>query len=113
MAFGATAGLELVDALRSEPSLQSYHLLPAVREDLLARLGRFQEAEVEFSRAADLTHNLREHHLLRQRATRTPDLGCEAESGLNRGRGGPVIGFELDHWPYRDAQATDRCGTTR
>ena len=57
MAFGPAAGLELVDALTSEPSLESYHLLPSVRGDLLAKLGRFDEARAEFERAASLTRN--------------------------------------------------------
>jgi RNA polymerase sigma factor (sigma-70 family) len=64
MAFGPAAGLELVDALSSEPSLASYHLLPSVRGDLLARLGRFDEARVELERAAALTRNGRERELL-------------------------------------------------
>ncbi|MBA2245616.1 MAG: RNA polymerase sigma factor, partial [Gemmatimonadetes bacterium] len=55
MAFGPAAGLDLVDALTSEPSLKSYHLLPSVRGDLLAKLGRFGEARMEFERAASLT----------------------------------------------------------
>src|SRR5262249_21992229 len=64
MAFGPAAGLELADALASEPSLRSYHLLPAVRGDLLARLGRLDEAGAEFARAATLTRNERERKLL-------------------------------------------------
>ena len=60
MAFGPAAGLELVDALTSEPSLKNYHLLPSVRGDLLAKLGRFDEARAEFERAASLTRNARE-----------------------------------------------------
>jgi predicted RNA polymerase sigma factor len=68
MAYGPAAGLEVVDALTSEPSLQSYHLLPSVRGDLLARLGRFDEARVEFKRAAALTRNTRERALLLERA---------------------------------------------
>ena len=68
MAFGAAAGLELVDALKSEPSLQGYHLLPTVRGDLLAKLGRLEEARCEFERAAALTRNARERELLRERA---------------------------------------------
>jgi RNA polymerase sigma-70 factor, ECF subfamily len=69
MAFGPAAGLELVDTLRSEPSLQAYHLLPSVRGDLLAKLGRLAEARGEFERAAALTHNTRERELLLGRAT--------------------------------------------
>jgi RNA polymerase sigma factor (sigma-70 family) len=69
MAFGPAAGLELVDALTSEPALKSYHLLPSVRGDFLKKLGRFDEARVEFERAASLTRNARERKLLLERAT--------------------------------------------
>ncbi len=69
MAFGPAASLELVDALAPEPSLKNYHLLPSVRGDLLARLGRFDEACSEFKRAAGLTRNERERALLLERAT--------------------------------------------
>jgi predicted RNA polymerase sigma factor len=68
MAFGPQAGLELVDALTEEPSLKGYHLLPSVRGDLLAKLGRFDEARTEFERAAALTRNARERELLLERA---------------------------------------------
>ena len=68
MAFGPATGLELVDALTAEPSLKGYHLLPSVRGDLLARLGRFDEASAEFERAAALTRNGRERALLLDRA---------------------------------------------
>ena len=68
MAFGPAAGLELVDALTSERSLKAYHLLPSVRGDLLAKLGRVDEARVEFERAASLTRNARERALLLNRA---------------------------------------------
>lgn len=68
MAFGPVAGLELVEALMTEPSLKSYHLLPSVRADLLARLGRSDEARAEFERAASLTRNARERALLLERA---------------------------------------------
>ncbi len=68
MAFGPAAGLELVDALTSEPSLKSYHFLPSVRGDFLFKLGRFAEAQAEFERAAALTRNAREHELLLGRA---------------------------------------------
>ena len=68
MAFGPAAGLEIVDALTSEPSLAGYHLLPSVRGDLLAKLGRFDEARVECERAAALTRNARERELLLARA---------------------------------------------
>jgi RNA polymerase sigma-70 factor (ECF subfamily) len=69
MAFGPTAGLEIVDALTSEPLLKDYHLLPSVRGDLLAKLGRFREARAEFERAASLTRNTRERQLLLERAS--------------------------------------------
>jgi predicted RNA polymerase sigma factor len=68
MADGPAAGLALADALASEPSLRTYHLLPAVRGDLLARLGRAGEARAEFERAAELTRNARERELLLARA---------------------------------------------
>jgi RNA polymerase sigma factor (sigma-70 family) len=68
MAFGPAAGLELLDALTSEPSLKSYHLLPSVRGDFLFKLGRFAEAQGEFTRAAALTRNARERELLLGRA---------------------------------------------
>jgi RNA polymerase sigma factor (sigma-70 family) len=68
MAFGPAAGLDLVDALISEPSLKGYHLLPSVRGDLLTKLGRFDEARAEFARAASLTQNVRERTLLLDRA---------------------------------------------
>jgi len=69
MAFGPAAGLELVDALTAEPSLKGYHLLPSVRGDFLVKLGRFEEAQEEFKRAASLTRNARERALLIERAT--------------------------------------------
>ena len=68
MAFGPAAGLELVDALSSEPTLRTYHFLPSVRGDLLAKLGRSEEARAEFERAASLTQNARERELLLGRA---------------------------------------------
>ncbi|RJF96537.1 RNA polymerase sigma factor [Noviherbaspirillum cavernae] len=68
MAYGLAAGLELVDALTAEPQLKAYHLLPSVRGDLLCKLGRHDEARTEFERAATLTHNVREQHLLLTRA---------------------------------------------
>jgi len=68
MAYGPAAALELVDALLEEASLKSYHLLPAVRADILAKLGRFDEARAEFQRAASLTRNSRERKLLLERA---------------------------------------------
>src|SRR2546428_535687 len=68
MAFGPAAGLGLVDALTAEPVLEGYHLLPSVRGDLLAKLGRLDEARAEFERAASLTRNARERALLLARA---------------------------------------------
>ena len=68
MARGPAAGLELVDALTSEPALENYHLLPSVRGDFLFKLGRLREARVEFQRAASLTRNSRERDLLLERA---------------------------------------------
>jgi RNA polymerase sigma factor (sigma-70 family) len=67
-AFGPAAGLALVDEIADEPSLAGYHLLPAVRGDLLGKLGRFAEAKAELERAAALTRNERERRLLLERA---------------------------------------------
>ena len=75
MAFGPAAGLEIVDRLRAEPALQSYHLLPGVRGDLLVRLGRLEEAKVELERAASLTRNMRERDLLLARAASLGQTG--------------------------------------
>jgi RNA polymerase sigma factor (sigma-70 family) len=75
MAFGPAAGLELADALTSEPSLENYHLLSSVRGDLLAKLRRFDEARAEFERAAALTRNTRERKLLLERAAALPSCG--------------------------------------
>jgi RNA polymerase sigma factor (sigma-70 family) len=68
MADGPQAGLDLVDTLATEPTLRNYYLLPSVRADLLVKLGRSEEARVEFERAAALTSNAREHELLLGRA---------------------------------------------
>ncbi|PYO40513.1 MAG: RNA polymerase subunit sigma-24 [Gemmatimonadetes bacterium] len=68
MAFGPAAGLEIVDAVAAEPSLAGYHLLPSVRGDFLVKLGRHDEARVEFERAASLTRNTRERTLMLERA---------------------------------------------
>jgi RNA polymerase sigma factor (sigma-70 family) len=68
MAYGPAAGLAIVDALTAEPSLKTYHFLPSVRGDLLAKLGRMEEARAEFERAAALTRNARERDLLLERA---------------------------------------------
>jgi len=76
MAEGPVAGLELVDRLMDEPSLKNYHHLPAVRGDLLVKLGRLEEAALEFERAAALTRNARERELLLERVR-----ACSGESG--------------------------------
>ena len=68
MAYGPAAGLELVDALRDAPALAGYHLLPAVRGDLLAKLDRNEEAADELARAASMTRNVPERTLLLERA---------------------------------------------
>jgi RNA polymerase sigma factor (sigma-70 family) len=68
MAFGPAAGLKLVDALTAEALLAGYHLLPSVRGDLLKKLGRFDEAQKEFERAAGLTRNAREREMMLDRA---------------------------------------------
>ncbi|MGW4158391.1 RNA polymerase sigma factor [Streptomyces sp. NPDC004788] len=75
MTDGPEAGLALVDALAAAPGLDRYHLLPSVRGDLLARLGRGAEARAEFERAAALTRNERERALLLQRAARARKSG--------------------------------------
>jgi RNA polymerase sigma factor (sigma-70 family) len=72
MAFGPAAGLEIVDILTSEKLLEGYHLLPSVRGDLLSKLGRFEEAQAEFGRAAALARNTRERDLLLDRAAQSP-----------------------------------------
>jgi RNA polymerase sigma factor (sigma-70 family) len=77
MAFGPETGLEIVDGLRSEPSLQAYHLLPSVRADLLAKLGRFDEARSELGLAASLTRNSPERELLLKRAAELPETSSE------------------------------------
>ena len=87
MAFGPAAGLEIVDALRSEPSLQSYHLLPTVRGDFLFKLSRFSEARAEFERAAALTRNGRERALLLKRAEE-----CATPPASSDHSGAPVHG---------------------
>jgi RNA polymerase sigma factor (sigma-70 family) len=71
MAYGPQAGLDVVDGLLAAPALKTYHLLPSVRGDLLAKLGRHNEARIEFERAASLTQNERERQLLLARANQT------------------------------------------
>jgi len=68
MAEGPAAGLAIADLLLDEPSLRTYHLLPSVRADFLAKLGRIEEARAEYERAASLTRNARERDLLLERA---------------------------------------------
>jgi predicted RNA polymerase sigma factor len=72
MAEGPQAGLTLADRLMTEPALKTYHLLPGVRADLLARLGRTSEARAEFLRAAGLASNDRERAFLEKRANDLP-----------------------------------------
>lgn len=72
MSEGPAPALRIIDTLTSEPALRDYHLLPSVRADLLQRLGRTEEARTEFLRAAELTRNERERHLLRARAQECP-----------------------------------------
>jgi predicted RNA polymerase sigma factor len=73
--FGPATALDLVNALASDPALARAHLLPAVRADLLVKLGRASEARTEFERAASLTHNMRERTLLLERAKGIGDRG--------------------------------------
>ncbi len=79
MAYGPAAGLEVIDALRDEPTMRRYHLLPAVRGDLLAKLGRTEEARQELTRAAELTRNAQERAVLMGRVTalEAPDPGVQ------------------------------------
>jgi predicted RNA polymerase sigma factor len=75
MAYGPAAGLELVDALVEDGALSGYHLLPAVRGDLLAKLGRTAEARAAFEQAASLTRNGRERETLARRAAECGEGG--------------------------------------
>ena len=75
MAFGPALGLQMVDTLLADSSLSEYHLLPAVRGDLLAKLGRHAEASQEFERAASLTRNARERDVLLARAAKPWEVG--------------------------------------
>jgi predicted RNA polymerase sigma factor len=81
MAFGPASGLAIVDKLAGEPALRDYHLLPSVRGDLLAKLGRSAEARVEFQRAAALTNNTRERKVLLDRAGDSPTARPTAPAG--------------------------------
>ncbi|MFI7027163.1 sigma-70 family RNA polymerase sigma factor [Microbispora rosea] len=85
MAYGPRAGLTLVDTLNGEPALKGYHLLPAVRGDLLARLGRHDEARTEFERAASLTRNSAERAVLLRRATTCTRTAEEAQKAEEAG----------------------------
>jgi RNA polymerase sigma-70 factor (ECF subfamily) len=80
MAFGPAAGLQIAETLTGEPALRGYHRLPSVRADLLARLGRLDEARAEFERAASLTRNLRERNLLLECAAKC----ANGSSGASR-----------------------------
>ncbi|MFI1976434.1 RNA polymerase sigma factor [Streptomyces wedmorensis] len=92
MTEGPAAALALVDALAAEPALARYHLLPSVRGDLLARLGRTEEARAEFERAAELTRNESERALLRERGRELGEAGEPARDGApgEAGEGGPA-----------------------
>jgi RNA polymerase sigma factor (sigma-70 family) len=85
MAFGPARGLELADALTSRPELRNYHLLPSVRADFLAKLGRQEESRAEFTRAASLTRNAAERAVLLKRAaavSRNPERGSRKHHGI-------------------------------
>ncbi|MEV0085611.1 sigma-70 family RNA polymerase sigma factor [Saccharopolyspora sp. NPDC050642] len=92
MARGPEAGLALVDSLGADPVLQNYHLLPSVRGDLLARLGRGGEAKLEFERAAALTQNSAERAFLLRRA----------EELAGSGDSGPTLGEAVEEFLARD-----------
>ena len=79
MAYGPAAGLQLVDALTSEPSLLAYHLLPAVRADFLMKVGRFDEAASELARAASMTRNVPERNLLLERSRAAGEAALDAD----------------------------------
>ncbi len=81
MAYGPALGLELVDAIASESSLKNYYLLPAVRADFLAKLGRDEEARTEFERAASMTRNAREKEVLLRRASASAANSRERSQG--------------------------------
>jgi len=81
MAFGPEAGLRVVEGLMDEPALADYHLLPSVRAELLASLGRFEQAEAELGRAVELTDNEAERALLRERAAACRRLSGDALGG--------------------------------
>jgi predicted RNA polymerase sigma factor len=78
MAVGPQAALAIVDRLKSEPALKSYHLLPSIRGDLLRKLSRYKEARAEFEVAAALASNRRERDLLRRRAAEARDAAMSS-----------------------------------
>jgi predicted RNA polymerase sigma factor len=92
MAYGPAAGLELIDQIVEEPSLSEYHLLPSVRGDLLAKLGRDDEARAEFARAASLTRNERERVLLLARSQGAGASGAGASGAGASGAGASGVG---------------------
>jgi predicted RNA polymerase sigma factor len=87
MAYGPEVGLEVVDSLVPNPQLAGYYLLPSVRGDLLAKLGRFEEARADLQRAASLTRNESEQQLLLDRAARMPPSAPKCRGALDTGRG--------------------------
>jgi predicted RNA polymerase sigma factor len=94
MAEGPAKGLAIADALRDDPALEGYHLLPSVRGDLLYKLERFEEARAEFERAASLTRNARERDVLRRRVAECASAAAERDGGPGgRGAagGGPTV----------------------
>ncbi len=113
MAFGPAAGLEVVDALLDEPSLRQYHLLPSVRGDLLAKLGRWEEARAELERAAGLTQNVRERELLLERARTCAALAATRASGEPRERPRPEPSDAGTRIRAARAQARGRRGPRR
>jgi predicted RNA polymerase sigma factor len=84
MLDGPAAGLQLVDALATEPSLRAYHLLPAVRGDFLTKVGRFDEAATELARAAAMTRNIPERNLLLERARAAGEAALDARIDSSR-----------------------------
>ncbi len=87
MAFGPAAALEIVDALDAEGELARYHLLPSVRGDLLAKLGRRDDARAAFELAASMTQNARERALLMARALASVVPGTDADARPKPGAG--------------------------
>ena len=115
MAYGPGAGLELVDALSSEPALKAYHLLPAMRGDLLMRAGRFDEAAAELALAASMTRNLPERNLLLERARAAGEAALHADAKYGEpasladdgvAAGGGDLGCE----PFSADAAREGCG---